>query len=62
MRCREIIKILEKDGWYEVDQKGSHKQFKHPLKQGKVTVPMHKIKDIPVGTLNSIYKQAGIKK
>jgi len=62
MKCQEIIKILQKDGWFEVVQKGSHKHFKHRVKQGKVTVPMHKVKDIPIGTLNSIYKQAGLKK
>ena len=51
-----------KDGWYEVVQAGSHKHFKHDKKPGKVTVPMHKAKDIPAGTLHSIYKQAGLKK
>ena len=62
MKCQEIIKLLKKDGWAEVAQSGSHKQFKHPVKPGKVTVPIHKAKDIPPGTLNSIYKQAGLKK
>jgi predicted RNA binding protein YcfA (HicA-like mRNA interferase family) len=62
MKCDEIIKLLKKDGWVEVAQSGSHRQFKHPVKPGKVTVPMHKAKDIPPGTLHSIYKQAGLKK
>jgi len=62
MKCQEIIKILKKDGWFEVVQNGSHKHFKHAIKPGKVTVPMHKVKDIPIGTLQSIYKQAGLKK
>ncbi len=62
MKCQEIIKILLKDGWYELVQTGSHKQFKHKVKTGKVTVPMHKTKEIPIGTLHSIYKQAGLKK
>ena len=62
MKASEIIKILKKDGWFEVAQSGSHKQFKHTKKTGKVTVPAHKVKDIPPGTLNSIYKQAGLKK
>jgi predicted RNA binding protein YcfA (HicA-like mRNA interferase family) len=57
---REIIKQLKSDGWYEVDQCGSHKQFKHPAKKGRVTVP-HPKRDIPLGTLRSIEKQAGIK-
>jgi predicted RNA binding protein YcfA (HicA-like mRNA interferase family) len=47
-------------GWFEVAQAGSHKQFKHPVKPGRVTVPFPK-KDIPEGTLKSIEKQAGIK-
>jgi predicted RNA binding protein YcfA (HicA-like mRNA interferase family) len=57
---REVIKELKKDGWFEVAQAGSHKQFKHGSKPGRVTVP-HPKRDIPVGTLKSIEKQAGIK-
>jgi len=57
---REIIAKLLADGWQRVGQKGSHVQFKHPVKPGRVTVP-HPEKDIPVGTLRSIEKQAGIK-
>lgn len=49
-----------RDGWYEVNQVGSHKQFKHATKKGRVTVP-HPKRDIPVGTLKSIEKRAGIK-
>jgi predicted RNA binding protein YcfA (HicA-like mRNA interferase family) len=60
MNSRMIIKKLQKDGWYEVDQSGSHIQFKHPSKKGRVTVP-HPKKDIPIGTLKSIECQAGIK-
>jgi predicted RNA binding protein YcfA (HicA-like mRNA interferase family) len=60
VRSRDIIKRLLKDGWYEVNQVGSHKQFKHPTKKGRVTVP-HPNRDIPIGTLKSIEKQAGIK-
>ena len=59
MDSREIIKRLEADGWVQVRQKGSHKQFKHPVKPGLVTVPSPK-KDIPAGTLRSIAKQAGL--
>jgi predicted RNA binding protein YcfA (HicA-like mRNA interferase family) len=61
MKAREIIKTITKDGWYQVAQSGSHKQFKHPVKAGKVTVADHGSKDIPPGTLNSILKQAGLK-
>jgi predicted RNA binding protein YcfA (HicA-like mRNA interferase family) len=60
MNSRDAIKALEKDGWYEVNQVGSHKQFKHARKKGRVTVP-HPKRDIPIGTLKSIEKQAGIK-
>jgi predicted RNA binding protein YcfA (HicA-like mRNA interferase family) len=60
MNSRDIIKLLQKDGWYEVNQVGSHKQFKHPTKKGRVTV-VHPSRDIPIGTLKSIEKQAGIK-
>jgi len=57
---REVIRRLQADGWQEVAQKGSHKQFKHPTKPGRVTVPAPK-KDIPAGTLRSIERQAGIR-
>lgn len=62
MTTREILKILHKDGWREVEArtKGSHLQLKHPSKPGKVTVPYHR-GDIAPGTLNSILKQAGLK-
>jgi predicted RNA binding protein YcfA (HicA-like mRNA interferase family) len=57
---REAIRRLKRDGWYEVDQSGSHKQFKHPVKKGRVTVP-HPKRDLPVGTLKSIEAQARLK-
>ena len=56
----EIIKVIRSDGWYEVAQRGSYKQFLHPTKPGKVTIPSNK-KDLPKGTENSILKQAGLK-
>ena len=62
MKVKEIIKILEKDGWYLASQKGSHKQFKHPIKSGRVTVPDHgQSKDLAKGTQNSILRQAQLK-
>lgn len=61
MTAREILKILRNDGWYEVDQDGSHKQPKHPAKPGKITAAVHAGKDIAPGTLNNILKQAGLK-
>lgn len=60
MNSRTIITALEVAGWRQVAQKGSHVQFKHPTKPGRVTVP-HPKKDIPLGTLRSIEKQAGLK-
>jgi len=60
MNSRDVIKELKKAGWYEVNQVGSHKQFKHAEKKGRVTVP-HPKRDIPIGTLKSIEKQAGLK-
>jgi predicted RNA binding protein YcfA (HicA-like mRNA interferase family) len=58
MNSKELIKKLQKDGWYRVGGKGDHEKFKHPTKKGHVVVP-HLRKDIPIGTLNNIYKQAG---
>jgi len=60
MNSRDVLKALRQDGWYEVNQVGSHKQLKHPVKKGRVTLP-HPKRDIPIGTLKSIEKQAGIK-
>ncbi len=59
MHSRDVIKLLLKDGWFEVNQVGSHKQFKHPAKKGTVTVP-HPKRELPIGTLGSVEKQAGI--
>ena len=61
MKVREIIELLEKDGWVKVVQRGSHRQFKHPVKAGKVTVPGNLSDDLPVGTQKSILRQAGLK-
>jgi len=60
MNTKEVIRILKKDGWFEVARKGSHVQFKHATKPGRVTVP-HPKSDVPIGTLKSIEKQAGLK-
>ena len=62
MKVKEIIKTLEADGWYLVAQRGSHRQYKHKEKAGRVTVPDHgQNKDLAKGTENSILKQAGLK-
>lgn len=60
MNSRDVIKRLEKDGWRHVRTTGSHWHFRHEQKPGTVTVP-HPKKDLPKGTLNSIWKQAGLK-
>jgi predicted RNA binding protein YcfA (HicA-like mRNA interferase family) len=57
---KELIKIIEKDGWYYKNAKGSHNHYLHPTKKGKVTIP-HPKKDFPIKTVNSILKQAGLK-
>jgi predicted RNA binding protein YcfA (HicA-like mRNA interferase family) len=61
MKIREIIKLLEDDGWFLVAQKGSHRQFKHPSKPGRVTVAGKPSDDLAPGTLNSVLRQAGLK-
>ncbi len=61
MKVRDAIKLLESDGWFPVKQKGSHMQFKHEVKKGRVTIAGHPNHDLARGTLNSILKQAQIK-
>nr|BAL58400.1 hypothetical conserved protein [Candidatus Acetothermum autotrophicum] len=62
MKVREVIKLIEADGWYQVTCEGSHRQFKHPTKKGRVTIAGNLGDDIAKGTLNSILKQASLKK
>jgi predicted RNA binding protein YcfA (HicA-like mRNA interferase family) len=62
MKVRDMIKQLEDDGWYLVRTKESHRQFRHRSKHGTVTVSGDENLDIPIGTLNSIFKQSGLKK
>jgi predicted RNA binding protein YcfA (HicA-like mRNA interferase family) len=57
----DVIKMIEKDGWYLMRTKGSHRQFKHPQKLGTVTVSGNSGKEMPPGTLNSVLKQAQLK-
>jgi len=61
MNSKKVIKILEKEGWKLINIKGSHHQYKHALRKGRVTVP-HPKKDLPKATLYSIFKQAKIDK
>jgi predicted RNA binding protein YcfA (HicA-like mRNA interferase family) len=62
MKVKELIKLVEKDGWFPVRIRGSHRQFHHPTKSGTVTIAGKESIDIPNGTLNSVLKQAGLKK
>ncbi|MDT5061880.1 MAG: hypothetical protein QOH63_2339 [Acidobacteriota bacterium] len=61
MKVRDVIKCIEKDGWYLVVTEGSHGQYKHASKLGRVTVPGKLGDDLAPGTLNSILKQAHLK-
>ena len=61
MKVRDVLKLIEEDGWFQVAQKGSHRQFKHPHKPGTVTVPGHPSDEFHPKTLQSILKQAGLK-
>jgi predicted RNA binding protein YcfA (HicA-like mRNA interferase family) len=61
MKVKQIIKLIEADGWYLARTRGSHRQFKHPHKLGLVTVAGKPSDDLAIGTLDSILKQAGLK-
>ena len=60
MKVREIIKLIEADGWYRIKSKGGHRQFKHSVKAGRVTVPGQMNADLDKKTEKSILKQAGL--
>ncbi len=61
MKVKELLKMLEEDGWTLSRTRGSHRQFKHPMKPGLVTVAGKPSADVPKGTLNAILKQSGLK-
>jgi predicted RNA binding protein YcfA (HicA-like mRNA interferase family) len=61
LTVREVIRMLEADGWQLVATKGSHRQYKHETKAGRVTVAGKPSQEVAPGTLNSILKQAGLK-
>ena len=61
MKVRDIIKMIESDGWYQVNTRGSYRQYKHSKKAGRVTIAGHLNDDLAPGTLNSILKQAELK-
>jgi predicted RNA binding protein YcfA (HicA-like mRNA interferase family) len=62
MKVRDVIQLIEADGWYLVAQKGSHRQYKHHIKPGRVTIAGHPGHDITPGTFNCILKQAQLKR
>ena len=61
MKIRKVIKLIEDEGWYLARTKGDHRQYKHPVKKGLVTISGKLSDDVSKGTLNSILKQAGLK-
>jgi len=61
MKVRDVIKLIKDDGWVLVATRGSHRQFKHPNKPGRVTISGKMGSDVAIGTLGSIYKQARLK-
>jgi len=61
VKIREVVRLIEDDGWYLVRTRGDHRQYKHPVKRGLVTVSGKLGDDVGKGTLNSILKQAGLK-
>lgn len=62
MKIRDVIKLIEDDGWFLVATRGSHRQYKHMSKVGRVTIAGHPGDDVSPGTLNSIQKQAQLEK
>jgi len=60
VKVRDAIRMIERDGWYLVATRGSHRQFKHPTKKGRVTVAGKRGDELAKGTTNSILKQAGL--
>ncbi len=60
MKVRDVIRLIERDGWFRVKSKGGHRQYKHPIKRGRVTISGKESDDMPPGTLGSVLKQAGL--
>ena len=61
MKVRYVLRMIQEDDWYQVTQKGSHRQFKHPVKLGRVTVAGHPSQEMDRGTFSNILKQAELK-
>jgi predicted RNA binding protein YcfA (HicA-like mRNA interferase family) len=61
LKIRDLIRLIESDGWKNVATRGSHRQYKHPVKKGRVTIPGHPGDDIHLDTLKSVLTQAGLR-
>jgi len=61
MKVRDLIKVIESDGWLHVKTRGSHRQYKHPAKKGRVTIAGHPGDDVHPDTMKSVLTQAGLK-
>lgn len=61
LKVRDVIRLIEADGWFEVRQRGSHRQFKHPTKRGLVTIAGKPGDELAPGTANSVLRQAGLR-
>jgi predicted RNA binding protein YcfA (HicA-like mRNA interferase family) len=61
VKVRKVIAMIEDNGWYMVRTRGSHRQYKHPIKKGLVTIPGKPNDELAPGTLNNILKQSGLK-
>jgi predicted RNA binding protein YcfA (HicA-like mRNA interferase family) len=62
VKIRDVVKLIESDGWYLVTTKGSHRQYRHPTKPGRVKIAGHPNDDLAPGTLHSIFKQAQLQR
>ena len=62
MKVREVIALIEADGWYVVRTRGDHRQYKHPTKPGLVTVAGNRNRDVPTGALANILRPAGLRR
>jgi predicted RNA binding protein YcfA (HicA-like mRNA interferase family) len=62
MKVRDVIRLIEEDGWVRVQMRGDHRQYKHPTKRGRVTIAGHPSDDVHPKTLNSILTQAGLRR
>jgi len=62
MKIRDVVRLIEADGWYIVVTKGSHRQYRHPTKSGRVTIAGRPADDLAPGTLNSVLKQARLRR